>query len=156
MVERKGQEAARCDQASRGSQRVMHGSGMVQDSPRINHVESTKAADIVVIKDRALLDRPVTVAGKIAFAQLCGTSHGIFIKVERMHARTELARRKRKQPTPRTNIQKALPGEGIALKQPPKRPFRFGQLIGTESASKIQPIVAKSETTVLNFSIRHS
>src|SRR6516165_10224196 len=99
MVERKGQEAAWRDQASRSSQRVMHGSGMVQDSPRINHVESTKTADIVVIKDRALLDRPVTVAGKIAFAQLRSTSHRIFIKVERVHARTELARRKREQST---------------------------------------------------------
>src|SRR5215831_15016764 len=100
MVERKGQEAARRDQASSGSQRVMHGSGMVQDSPRIDHIKGAKAVHIPIIKDRALLDRPVTVAGKIAFPQLRSTSHRIFIKVERMHARTELARRKREQSTP--------------------------------------------------------
>ena len=100
MIERECQPAAWCDQASRGSQVVMHGSGMMKDSPSINRVESAEAADILAIKDRASLDPPFAVPGKIAFAQLCCAEYGILIEVERIHARAELASGERKQPTP--------------------------------------------------------
>jgi hypothetical protein len=75
MIEREAEQTARCHQASRSSQCLMHGSGMMQDPPCIDHIKRAETAHIPVIKDRSLLDRPVAIARKIAFAQLCRTKH---------------------------------------------------------------------------------
>src|SRR5262245_61964314 len=115
MIERKRELTAGRDQARRSSQRVMHGSRVMQDPPRIDHIKTAETADVPLIKDRALLYRPFAVAGKKAFPQLCRANHGIFIKVERMHARAQPARGERKQSATRTNVEKTQLGEAVAL-----------------------------------------
>src|SRR5438876_10242869 len=97
MIERKCEEAARCNQACGSSQRLVHGSGVMQDAPRIDHFKGAETVDISIVKDRALLDRPFAVASKIAFPQLCSTIHGFFIKVERVHTRAKFASGERRQ-----------------------------------------------------------
>ena len=97
MIERKCEEAAGCNQACRSSQRLVHGSCVMQDAPRIDHFKGAETVDIPIVKNRALLDRPFAVASKKAFAQLCSTIHRFFIKVERVHARAEFASGERKQ-----------------------------------------------------------
>ena len=96
MIERECEQAARYDQASRGTQCVMHGSGVMQDSPRINHVKCAETAHVLAVQDRALLDRPLAVTGEIAVAQCRGAEDGVFIEIERTHARAEFSGGERK------------------------------------------------------------
>ena len=96
MIERECEYATRCDQASGGAQCVMHGSGVMQDPPSIDHVERAETAHILGIQDRALFDRPFAVTGEIAVTQSCGTEYGILVEIERMHARSEFASGERK------------------------------------------------------------
>src|SRR5262249_49273429 len=96
MIEREGEHAARCDQASGGTQCVMHCSSVMQDPPSINHVECAETAHILAVQDRALLNCPFAVTGEIAVAQSRGAEDGILVEIERMHARAEFASDKRK------------------------------------------------------------
>src|SRR5262249_30557303 len=98
MIEREREHAARCDQASGGTQCVVHGSGVMQDSPSINHVEWAETAHVLAVQDRALLDRPLAVTDEIAVAQSRSAEDGILIEIERMHARAEFASGERKEP----------------------------------------------------------
>src|SRR5262245_66691258 len=98
MIERKCEHAARCDQARGGTQCVMHGSGVMQDSPSIDHVECAETSHVLAVQDRALLDRPFPVTGEIAVAQSRGAEDGVFVEIERMHARAKFASGERKEP----------------------------------------------------------
>src|SRR6478672_8837517 len=128
----------------------------MQHSPSVNHVECAETAHIFVVQNRSLLDRPFTVAAEVALAQSRTAQYGILIEIERMHARAELASCERKQPAPRTNVEKAQSGKAIALQQPSKGKFRFGKLMRVEIASKVEPVVAKPEAAILNLAVRHA
>src|SRR5262249_12360263 len=156
MVECDRQQPARAHQASGGAQGIVHGSGMMQHSPGVNDVECTEPAHIFAVQDRALLDRPFSVAGEISLAQSSSAQYGILIEIERMYACAELARCERTQAAPRTNVERAQPGEAIALEQASKGNLRFGKLMRVERASKVEPVLAKPEAAVLSFGVRHA
>jgi hypothetical protein len=128
----------------------------MQHSPGVNDVECAELVHIFAIQDRALLDRPFTVAGEISLAQSSSAQYGILIEIERMYACAELARCERKQAAPRTNVEKAQPGKAIALEQASKGKLRFGKLMRVERASKVEPVLAKPKAAVLNFGVRHA
>src|SRR5262249_39997210 len=96
MIERECEQAARCHQASGGTQCIVQGSGVMQDSPRIDHIECAEAAHVLTVQDRALLDRPLAVSSEIAVAQCRGAEDGVFIEIERTHARAEFSGSERK------------------------------------------------------------
>src|SRR6516225_10573505 len=69
MIECECEYAIRCDQVSGGAQCVMHGSGVMQDSPSIDHVECAETTHVLAVQDRALLDRPFPVTDEMPVAQ---------------------------------------------------------------------------------------
>jgi hypothetical protein len=80
---------------------------VVQDAPRVDHVEAPQPSHQLVVEDRALLDGPLGVVAVVALAQGARALHGAGIEVERHHGGAEAARGQRHQATARPDVDEA-------------------------------------------------
>src|SRR5262245_5918920 len=154
-IEREREDAIWRDQPRRGAHCVMHGAGVMQHAPGIDHVRGSQLADIVAVENRAAFDRPFAIAGEMQIAQPRGAEDRGWVKIERMHTRAEPARGERKKPTPRPDIDEARARQRIASEQATERALRLRDLACAQIAGEVEPVVAEPETNIFSQSVRH-
>src|SRR5271165_3857630 len=96
-------------------QRRPHVSRVVQHPPGIDDVEFSQGRDIAGVQCGPRLNDPVVVIGEVAAPQFFGAADRIGVVIERMHTGTESSGSQAEQPTPRTNIKKALAGQTVSF-----------------------------------------
>ena len=133
----------------------MHGAGVVQHAPGIDDIEGAQGAKVVAIEHRAPLDGPVAVARTMQVAKPLRATDRIRVVVEGMDASAEPARGQREQPAAGTDVDQARTRKGVAAEQVADRFLSLDDLIGAEIARKIEPVVAKPKTTIVDSRIQH-